>query len=105
MTQYHYILTLTNVSSVLLRTIISKAPIGTHDKAIIRPETCEELGRLCFAQLVELRHRGAFSTVAQTFASFCRRCLSTDHQVLRKLPEKWYQVWTYGRLWLRRLTM
>ena len=33
-----------------------------------------ELSNLCFAQLAELRHRGAFSTVAQTWIVCCGRC-------------------------------
>ncbi|KAF2638484.1 hypothetical protein P280DRAFT_551128 [Massarina eburnea CBS 473.64] len=78
-------------ASVLLRVIITKAPIGTTDRALITPSGVEMFGNLCFTQLVELRHRGAFSNVAQTFAAFCRRCVSTDISILRKLPEKWYQ--------------
>ncbi|KAF2191501.1 HEAT repeat protein-like protein [Zopfia rhizophila CBS 207.26] len=78
-------------SSILLQTIISKAPIGTSCSSTISPENFEVLGRLCFTQLSDLRHRGAFSTVAQTFSAFCRRCSSADNERLRSLPEKWYQ--------------
>lgn len=82
---------MSNVISVLLRTIITKAPITRGEDALVSPELFEKLGRLCFTQLLELRHRGAFSTVSQTFAAFCRRCATSDIEELRALPEKWYQ--------------
>ena len=78
-------------ASTLLRTIIIKAPIGDKDSSLLSTSDIERLGRLCFLQLVELRHRGAFSTVAQTFAAFCRRCTTSDIEVLRNLPRIWYQ--------------
>ncbi|KAF1936795.1 hypothetical protein EJ02DRAFT_438294 [Clathrospora elynae] len=78
-------------ASVLLRSIISKAPIGHNGRDLLNPELFETLGRLCFIQLLELRHRGAHSTVSQTFAAFCRRCVSSDIAALRALPEMWYQ--------------
>ncbi|KAF7567911.1 DUF2428 multi-domain protein [Pyrenophora tritici-repentis] len=78
-------------ASVLLRTIISKAPIGDKESDLVTPQLFQKLGRLCFTQLLELRHRGAFSTVSQTFAVFCRRCSSSNLVSLRALPEMWYQ--------------
>jgi hypothetical protein len=81
-----------NDNSVLLRVMISKAPIGDDENALMSPALFEKLGRLCFTQLLELRHRGAFSTVSQTFAAFCRRCASSSIPALRALPEIWYQV-------------
>jgi hypothetical protein len=78
--------------SVLLRVMITKASIGDDEHALISPAHFEKLGRLCFTQLLELRHRGAFSTVSQTFAAFCRRCVSSDIPELKMLPEIWYQV-------------
>ncbi|KAJ4369525.1 hypothetical protein N0V86_009360 [Didymella sp. IMI 355093] len=78
-------------ASVLIRTIITKASIGNDDKAIIPPAVFERLGRLCFTQLLDLRHRGAHSTVAQTFAAFCRRCATSKIPELQSLPETWYQ--------------
>ncbi|ORY10759.1 putative death-receptor fusion protein-domain-containing protein [Clohesyomyces aquaticus] len=77
-------------ASVLIRTMALKAPVGNSESTILTPETFERLGRLCFTQLAELRHRGAFSTVAQTFAVFCRRCVALDNEKLRSLPEEWY---------------
>ena len=78
--------------SVLLRTVISKAPVGDKETDLMTPQLFEKLGRLCFTQLLELRHRGAFSTVSQTFAVFCRRCVTSSIPSLRALPEAWYQV-------------
>ncbi|KAH3938806.1 hypothetical protein HBH70_243090 [Parastagonospora nodorum] len=78
-------------ASVLLRVMIAKAPIGDDERALISPALFERLGQLCFTQLLELRHRGAFSTVSQTFAAFCRRCVSSNIPALRALPETWYQ--------------
>jgi hypothetical protein len=81
-----------NTYSVLLRTVISKAPVGDKESDLMTPGLFEKLGRLCFTQLLELRHRGAFSTVSQTFAVFCRRCVSSNVPSIRALPEMWYQV-------------
>ncbi|EUC41218.1 hypothetical protein COCMIDRAFT_9044 [Bipolaris oryzae ATCC 44560] len=78
-------------ASVLLRTIISKAPVGDAEGDLVTPQLFEKLGRLCFTQLLELRHRGAFSTVSQTFVVFCRRCVTSSIPSLRALPEAWYQ--------------
>lgn len=52
-------------SSLLLGTIVI-------DKSL-RDSMVIELGDLCFSQLAELRHRGAFSTVAQTWIVCCNR--------------------------------
>ena len=86
---------------MLLRTVILKAPVGDGDNDLVTPELFEKLGRLCFTQLLELRHRGAFSTVSQTFAVFCRRCVLSNISSLRALPEMWYQVCTatFGVIW------
>ncbi|KAF2277988.1 uncharacterized protein EI97DRAFT_415834 [Westerdykella ornata] len=78
-------------ASVLLRTIISKAPIGTGNTAVLSSDRFEVLGKLCFVQLVELRHRGAFSTVSLACAAFCRRAIAGDEDRLRQLPQVWYQ--------------
>jgi len=50
------------------------------------------LGDLCFTQLAELRHRGAFSTVAQTFALVCRQSGLSNNEMSRGLVPKWYTV-------------
>jgi hypothetical protein len=50
----------------------------------------ERMAQLCFTQLAELRHRGAFSTVAQTWASICIRCSAINSSNGISLLEKWY---------------
>jgi len=50
------------------------------------------LGDLAFTQLAELRHRGAFSTVSQTFAACCDRCAGSNVTTVGELPGIWYQV-------------
>lgn len=50
------------------------------------------LGDLAFTQLAELRHRGAFSTVSQTFAACCVRCAGSEMATIEALPRLWYQV-------------
>ena len=51
-----------------------------------------QLGELTFTQLAELRHRGAFSTVSQTFAACCIRCCEDDEEAVKGLPRQWYKV-------------
>lgn len=54
----------------------------------------ERMGSLSFRQLSELRHRGAFSVVSQTFASCCQRCGQSDDLSIAALPTTWYRVCT-----------
>lgn len=49
-------------------------------------------GDLAFTELAELRHRGAFSTVSQTFAACCSQCARSEDPETKALPEEWYQV-------------
>ena len=51
-------------------------------------------GDLAFTELRELRHRGAFSTVSQTFADCCIRCVETKDSETQALPREWYKVKT-----------
>jgi len=55
-------------------------------------EDLSRIGRLSFTQLAELRHRGAFSTVSQTFAACCARCAQLTETAVRGLLETWYTV-------------
>ena len=57
-------------SSLLLGTIVNQKLLDT--------EGLIELSNLCFTQLAELRHRGAFSTVAQMWIICCGRCKDVD---------------------------
>ena len=50
------------------------------------------IGDLAFTQLAELRHRGAFSTVSQTFTACCIRCAGSNMPTVEALPKIWYQV-------------
>ncbi|KAK7510564.1 putative death-receptor fusion protein-domain-containing protein [Phyllosticta citriasiana] len=77
-------------ASNLLRVIVSKAPFELAQLVILSRSEFEDLGKLCFTQLAELRHRGAFSTVAQTFAAFCLRCSRSQDQEIKALLDKWY---------------
>jgi hypothetical protein len=55
----------------------------------------EQIGNLTFLQLSTLRHRGAFSTVSQTFATCCqhvRYLKDSDPGSGASLLEIWYQV-------------
>lgn len=82
-----------NAGSALMRVIITKATFSNaRATAILGVEDVGDLGKLCFVQLAELRHRGAFSTVAQTFASCCLRCSQIDDPAVQRLPKAWYEV-------------
>ncbi|EKG10898.1 Armadillo-like helical [Macrophomina phaseolina MS6] len=79
-------------ASTLLRVIVAKAPFDVPDGVSVMETTeFEGLGRLCFLQLAELRHRGAFSTVAQTFAAFCLRCSRSPNPEIKALLDQWYE--------------
>ena len=52
----------------------------------------ERIGNLAVTQLAELRHRGAFSTVSQTFAACCMHCSRSQDSDIRSLPRAWYNV-------------
>ncbi|MCJ1478167.1 hypothetical protein MMC13_006843 [Lambiella insularis] len=54
-------------------------------------EDLRSLGNLTLTQLAELRHRGAFSTVSQTFAACCTRCAMSENPMISGLPTIWYQ--------------
>ena len=78
-------------SSLLLRTLASPACA-----ALVRQEyqvrAIRKLRGLCYTQLSELRHRGAFSTVAQTFAYvYAEYATSANSQVTRIIDEP-YEV-------------
>ncbi|GME31296.1 Armadillo-like helical [Neofusicoccum parvum] len=79
-------------ASTLLRVIVSKAPFEmSNGISVLETTEFESLGKLCFLQLAELRHRGAFSTVAQTFAAFCLRCSRSPNPGVKGLLDRWYE--------------
>lgn len=80
-----------DLDSSLLRALISPecfSVLGEKDYN----RRLSKLGDLCFVQLAELRHRGAFSTVAQTFALLSRQCAVSKDSGCRSLTLKWYNV-------------
>lgn len=82
--------------------MITTLPYSTDPNLGLRCSEIQTTGDLAFSQLGELRHRGAFCTVSQTFSSCCKRCTEAGQQDFqdlqaeglprRKLPRKWYQV-------------
>lgn len=48
------------------------------------------IGELCFDQLKLLRHRGAFSTVAQTFLLCCQKARNSSDNNLKQLTSNWF---------------
>ncbi|KAK5174565.1 uncharacterized protein LTR77_001646 [Saxophila tyrrhenica] len=69
-------------SSLLAGSLIQQATIST--------EQVLALSDLCFTQLSELRHRGAFSTVAQTWVACCLRCHDLKTEDGQSVTELWY---------------
>ena len=55
------------------------------------------MGNLALTQLAELRHRGAFSTVAQAFAACCSCCVKSGLSSTSILLDKWYKVSVHYR--------
>lgn len=78
--------------SLLLHAILSNTNYGPQGEKGLKREDYENIGSASFAQLAELRHRGAFSTVSQTFATCCQRCAQSKDQSISSLPNAWYQV-------------
>jgi hypothetical protein len=85
-----------------MKTIVSKIQKTWENGSPVLPTSVFiGIGRLTFAQLSKLRHRGAFSTVSLTFA---RCCQLTQHQHPNNKPnfdilKEWYKV---GVLYLLR---
>lgn len=70
---------LAKLYSSMLQTIVLNSPLVNESESELpivglKPEDLERLARLAFTQLTELRHRGAFSAVAHTYAACCLRC-------------------------------
>ncbi|KAH0369828.1 hypothetical protein KCU65_g2939, partial [Aureobasidium melanogenum] len=77
-------------SSLLLRSIVGNCPLDSLEQTLLSSQQLRQLGDLTFTQLAELRHRGAFSTVAQTFVVCCMRSNSSTNTVSQTL-EDWYK--------------
>ncbi|KIW02506.1 uncharacterized protein PV09_06306 [Verruconis gallopava] len=73
-------------ASSLLRALVSRASVGDREDCLLTPVQFETLSRLAFTELVELRHRGAFSAVSQSFAACCSRANTLKrYDLLEKL--------------------
>ena len=64
-------------------------------KGILARGAMLSLSTLCFSQLAELRHRGAFSTVAQTWVTCCIRCRTLKSQNDQFSLQTWYDQMLY----------
>lgn len=80
-------------NSLLLYATLSNADYGPQEHGL-KKHDYEKIGNVSFTQLAELRHRGAFSTVSQTFATCCQRCGQSKDAAISSLPDAWYQVRT-----------
>ncbi|MCJ1464709.1 hypothetical protein MMC07_003322 [Pseudocyphellaria aurata] len=87
-------------SSLLMNVMVTSNPYNAPDSNRgFRYEDFRQLGNLTFLQLSELRHRGAFSAVSQTFSACCKRCAQAHKSderhmkdsLIPHLPKKWYQ--------------
>jgi hypothetical protein len=78
-------------SSLLLHATIINATYGPEGADGLNRADFEKVGRTSFTQLAELRHRGAFSTVATTFTVTCQRCSQSKDAPIQELPEIWYK--------------
>lgn len=83
-------------SSNLMRHIIlsirNRSKDETEQGLFVSPSQAsfERIGNLSFVQLSTLRHRGAFSTVSQTFSTCCQQCKHLDGKG-EDLLVSWYQ--------------
>ncbi|EDN07477.1 predicted protein [Histoplasma mississippiense (nom. inval.)] len=80
-------------SSMLLYAILvnsSYAP-DTSGSGLVEADF-NKIGTLSFTQLAELRHRGAFSAVSQTFTACCQKCAQTKDSSVSGLLNIWYKA-------------
>ncbi|KAL9581913.1 MAG: hypothetical protein Q9212_003607 [Teloschistes hypoglaucus] len=82
-------------SSTLMHAMLQSSIASSKSASISRVFTHDhyrQYGDLAFTELAELRHRGAFSTVSQTFAMCCFRCAESEDPETRALPKAWYKI-------------
>ncbi|KAJ5123735.1 hypothetical protein N7448_009832 [Penicillium atrosanguineum] len=77
-------------SSMLLHATQFNTTYGPGDGNGLQLADFDKVGKTSFTQLAELRHRGAFSTVSQTFATCCQRCSDSKDVSIQELPRLWY---------------
>ncbi|KAJ5742420.1 uncharacterized protein N7511_011439 [Penicillium nucicola] len=78
-------------STLLLHATLVNTSYGPSGDDGLKRADFAKIGGASFTQLAELRHRGAFSNVSQTFATCCQRCSSAKDPSIRELPRSWYQ--------------
>lgn len=79
-------------SSLLLCAILGSAIFKERDAmSLSKLKALEAMGHLCIDQLSNLRHRGAFSTVAQTFSVLCGRIAESNDDAASRLRDMWYE--------------
>ncbi|PLB40291.1 THADA/TRM732 family protein [Aspergillus candidus] len=78
-------------SSLLLHATLANRTYGPSGELGLNFDDYDKIGTCSFTQLAELRHRGAFSTVSQTFATCCLRCSQTNDPTIGSLTHRWYQ--------------
>ncbi|KAJ5550352.1 Armadillo-like helical [Penicillium sp. DV-2018c] len=77
-------------SSLLLHATLVNTSYGPSGNDGLTRTDFANIGGASFTQLAELRHRGAFTNVSQTFATCCQRCSSSKDPSIRELPRTWY---------------
>lgn len=95
--QYRVFIGLTDPRSNLMRAIALTLRHGSSPDTISPSANIfRRLSNLTFDQLSTLRHRGAFTTVSQTFATCCQQTkyLNADLKDGDELLNTWYQVST-----------
>ena len=78
------------IPSSLMQAVISHTAYGFQGKRNLRYEDYKNLGDLAFTQLSKLRHRGAFSAVAQCFTACCIECGQCTDPRTMSLLDTWY---------------
>ncbi|KAJ6063335.1 uncharacterized protein N7446_007455 [Penicillium canescens] len=73
-------------STLLLHATLINTSYGPSGDDGLQRADFAKIGGASFTQLAELRHRGAFSNVSQTFATCCQRCSSAKDPSIRELP-------------------
>jgi hypothetical protein len=81
-----------NIASLLLHATLFNETYGPEGPGGLTRDDYAKIGKSSFTQLAELRHRGAFSTVAQTFSTCSQRCGQSSNPEISALPLLWYQV-------------
>ena len=82
--------------SNLMRTIILTIRNGPRDGHVVpSKDVYERIGNLTFTQLANLRHRGAFNTVAATFAACCQQ---SKHLAFAEHEKTLLDVWYAGTM-------